>query len=219
MRKSPPTKGKGKTANWMREHIRHEDPKCLIWPFFRNPNGYGQIGFEGKMHYTHRLMCEMAHGAPPTPKHEAAHKCGNGHQGCVNPKHLAWKTKAENRRESNQHGKGARSPHGNRGKLTPAAVAEIMALKGTMRQIDIAARYNVSWQTISGIYCGRHHTGNSKITHWEPEENEKLRDALQNGMTFTQAAALIGKKKSAVVSHAYRLGLSSKSGHHACKNL
>lgn len=153
----PANKGKGAAIKWLRDHADHHDPKCLIWPFYRMPTGYGSFGYLGKSYYAHRYMCELAHGEPTTPKHEAAHRCGNGHQGCVNPKHLAWKTKEENRRESTQHGKGGRNPYGNKGALKPADVARIWALKGTMRQIDIAAQYGVSWQVISGIYCGRHY--------------------------------------------------------------
>jgi hypothetical protein len=150
-------KGQGETVKWLRDRVSHPDPKCLIWPFYRQPTGYGQLGLNGKNHYAHRLMCEMAHGQAPTPKHEAAHRCGNGHQGCVNPRHLAWKTKTENRRESNQHGKGTRSHYGNKGALKPEDVARIWELKGKLRQVDIAAQFGVSWQVISGIYCGRHY--------------------------------------------------------------
>jgi hypothetical protein len=150
-------KGKGEAIKWLRERVSHPDAKCLIWPFYRMPNGYGQLGLDGKMRYAHRVMCELVHGAPPTPKHEAAHRCGNGHQGCVNPKHLAWKTKNENRKESTQHGKGGRNHYGNKGALRPDDIAKIWELKDKMRQTEIAAQFGVSWQVISGIYCGRHY--------------------------------------------------------------
>lgn len=151
------TKGKGAAIAWVRDHANHTDPKCLIWPFYRMPTGYGQFCYNGDNYYPHRYICELAHGPAPTAKHEAAHRCGNGHLGCVNPKHLAWKTKDENRQESTQHGKGGRNRYGNKGALKPADVARIWDMKGTMRQIDIAAQFGVSWQVISGIYCGRHY--------------------------------------------------------------
>lgn len=152
----PATKGKGAAIKWIRDHAKHPAPKCLDWPFCKMPTGYGSFGYLGKRHYAHRFMCELAHGPAPTPKHEAAHRCGNGHLGCVNPKHLAWKTKAENRRESTQHGKGTRNPNGNnRGRLTPSQVAEIRALKGQERQVDIAARFGISWQSVSMIQRGK----------------------------------------------------------------
>ncbi|WP_028136144.1 HNH endonuclease [Bradyrhizobium japonicum] len=152
-----PNKGKGKQAQWLRDHANHADPKCLIWPFYRLPNGYGQLGYLGRMRYAHRMMCELAHGAPPPDKPEAAHKCGSGHQGCVNPKHLIWKSKAENRRDSTAHGRGGRNRFGNKGKLRPDDIRIILDLKGKMRQVDIAARFGVDWTTISSIYCGKTH--------------------------------------------------------------
>jgi hypothetical protein len=150
-------KGNGAAIKWLRDHASYSDPKCLPWPFYRMPTGYGNFGYLGKSLYAHRFMCELAHGPAPSPTHEAAHRCGNGHQGCVNPKHLAWKTKDENRRESTQHGRGGRNRYGNKGALRPADIARIWELKGTMRQTEIAAQFGVSWQVISGIYCGRHY--------------------------------------------------------------
>lgn len=43
-----------------------------------------------------RHMCKLKNGDPPTPDHEAAHSCGNGKHGCINPNHLRWATDAEN---------------------------------------------------------------------------------------------------------------------------
>ena len=41
-------------------------------------------------------MCFLANGDPPFEKADAAHSCGKGHEGCVHPKHLSWKTRLEN---------------------------------------------------------------------------------------------------------------------------
>lgn len=49
-------------------------------------------------------MCQKAHGDPPSPKHDAAHSCGRGHEGCVNPNHLSWKTKKQNQADRITHG-------------------------------------------------------------------------------------------------------------------
>lgn len=77
--------------------------KCLIWPYGKYPNGYGQIGVGGGTKVVSRLVCELAHGLPPTPKHEAAHSCANGHSGCVNPRHLRWATSKENKADVIAH--------------------------------------------------------------------------------------------------------------------
>lgn len=44
-----------------------------------------------------RLVCEIQHGLPPTPEHEAGHTCPFGeHPRCINPDHLQWMTREEN---------------------------------------------------------------------------------------------------------------------------
>jgi hypothetical protein len=72
----------------------------LIWPFARYNNGYGNVTFYDALgkHSTgaHRIMCKLVHGEPPTPKHEAAHSCGNGTGGCINPHHLRSDTRGGN---------------------------------------------------------------------------------------------------------------------------
>lgn len=209
-RPPPPSKGKGLTVKWLRDHVAHADPKCLEWPFSKMPTGYGCLGYLGKRHYAHRLMCELAHGPAPTPKHEAAHRCGNGHLSCVNPRHLTWRTKAENRQESTQHGRGARNPNGsNKGRLTPEQVAEIRSLNGKQRKVDVAARFGISWQSVSMIQRGKMYAGLNKVNHWTDEEDDKLRAALADGCSFRQAAARIGRPLQATTMRAYRLGLKS----------
>ena len=91
-----PHRGKGGNYQWIKDHVGHADDKCLIWPFSYRWNGYGQVGLNGKVRYPHRIMCELAHGEPPSRKHVAAHSCHNGRGGCVNPRHLSWKTASEN---------------------------------------------------------------------------------------------------------------------------
>jgi hypothetical protein len=84
------------TAQWIERHTSFEGDECLIYPFKRYVNGYGGTRVDGIETYAHRHMCRKKHGEPPTPEHEAAHKCGNGNLGCINPNHLRWATHAEN---------------------------------------------------------------------------------------------------------------------------
>src|SRR3990167_5821208 len=88
--------GKGKAAAWLRAHADYHGDDCLIWPFARKQDGRGQIGYEGETYGAHEFMCILVNGPAPSPIHETAHSCGNGHGGCVNPKHLSWKTPTEN---------------------------------------------------------------------------------------------------------------------------
>lgn len=153
---NPVTKGKGKAITWMRAHLDYQGEGCLPWPFSRDPHvGRGRVGFNGKMYWANRLMCILAHGEPPTPGHETAHSCGKGHEGCVHPQHLSWKTKSGNQLDRRKHGTHVTSRHGWRGKLTPREVIEIRSLKGYQTQVEIAKMFNISDTNVRAIHSGR----------------------------------------------------------------
>jgi hypothetical protein len=203
------TKGNGKAIQWIRDHQAYEhDEWCLMWPFYRL-RGYGSFGYLGKQYYAHRFMCTLVHGEPPTPKHQAAHSCGNGHLGCVNPKHLSWKTQSENQMDCRDHGTEVKTKDGNRGRLTMAMANEIRALKGIKTQWQIAEEYRISESSVSDIWLGRTWARPSKIVHWTPEDDAKLKKAISLKMSFRRAAELIGRPVKAVTARAYRLGLRS----------
>jgi DNA-binding transcriptional regulator YiaG len=139
-------KGQGKSVAWLRAHVGHTDDECLIWPFARNrQKGYGMFGHLGDHFYAHRYMCELVKGPAPSSQHQAAHSCGNGHLGCVNPKHLSWKTNGENQLERRSNSRRNReSKVGNRTRLTEADVAEIRRQRGVKTQAALADEFNVS---------------------------------------------------------------------------
>src|SRR5258708_1433259 len=86
------------STKWVRLHSQYpHDDFCLIWPFARKGGGYAQIGSDGIL--LHRLMCEYRNGPAPTSEHYATHSCGRGHEGCINPNHLRWRTPAQNQLE------------------------------------------------------------------------------------------------------------------------
>lgn len=91
------------TMRWIEDHLYYGRDYCLIWPFFQTRSGYAEIKRDGKNVYVHRFMCQLVHGDPPTPQHQAVHLCHRGRMGCVNPRHLAWKTPSENSRERKPH--------------------------------------------------------------------------------------------------------------------
>jgi len=150
-------RGRGKTIRWILANVSYNGDKCLIWPYSRLKNGYGNFGYLGEMHYAHRYMCELVNGPPPTPEHEAAHSCGRGHDGCAHPKHLSWKTKSGNLLDCRDHGTQVRNRYGNKGKLSREQVLEIKSLKGTKTQDEIAKSFGVSPPTIRDIFSGRSH--------------------------------------------------------------
>ena len=97
---------RGSAKQFILDNACYQGYDCLIWPYGRSSkHGYAVIR---KEHFgaglAHRAMCIVAHGNPPSPIHEAAHSCGKGHEGCVNPMHLSWKTPTENNRDKQRHG-------------------------------------------------------------------------------------------------------------------
>lgn len=155
---NPVTKGRGKGIEFLRSLIGHKGDDCIPWPMARNPNGRGYVGFNGgHPKLAHRVMCELAHGPAPEGKPEAAHTCGKGHEGCVNPNHLEWKSKAENQQDKRRHGtnKNGKDGPGTRWKLTPEKVSEIRAWGDKITQPMLALMYGTSWQNIGMILRGK----------------------------------------------------------------
>lgn len=151
------TRSKETAYDWLLRHVAYAGDDCLTWPFSRcAPHGRGQLGYNGKRSIAaHRLMCELAHGTKPTPKHQASHSCGNGHLGCVNPRHLSWATNSQNQLDRRRHGTAkAGNPNGRKGKLTAEQVARIKALKGVRTQLELAEMFGVKYGTIGSIHRG-----------------------------------------------------------------
>ena len=131
--------------------LQYAGEDCLVWPFARSSSGYGHLRRNGKHVGAHRLICELANGAPPTPKHHAAHTCGNGNLGCVNPRHLTWKTSKENNADMLVHGTRARGPRNPRAYLTEEQVMAIRSLRGVERGVDLARKFGTTPQNVCRI--------------------------------------------------------------------
>lgn len=146
-------RGEGAGIAFLRSHVDYAGNDCLIWPLCRNEDGYGKVGYLGRVYRAHRLMCELAHGQAPSAIHQATHSCGQGHTGCVNPKHLSWQTPSENQRDRRKHGtQDGRG--GERHKLTAEDVAAIRASAGTKTHFDLAVEYGCTRENISRIIRG-----------------------------------------------------------------
>lgn len=146
---------KGKSAAWLLDQIAFDGPECLIWPFSTDGDGYGQFALDGKFLKAHRWMCEQINGPPPTPKHYAAHECGNGMKGCVHPKHLRWKTSSENAIDRRKHGRpeGAK---GTRTRLMPSQIEAIRKAKGTISKRSLAKLLGISPGSIAYWWRSSH---------------------------------------------------------------
>lgn len=207
-------KGEITAFEWLVAHIDHPDKDaCLPWPFARERHGRGLLGHnEKKSRWAHRVMCMLAHGDPPSPKHQAGHDCGKGHEGCVNPHHIKWKTVSENaldRWKHNPHLHLITMENGTARMLTSTQADVIRSAKGIKTQVELSAEFEVSENVIQNIWAGRTYRDNSKISYWTAEQLETLRTSVADGLNFTQIGKLVGKASHSVSSKAYRLGISS----------
>jgi len=150
------TTTRGEPLRFIREiAVPYQGDDCLTWPFARITNGYGSVWYEGKVKYPHRIVCELAHGPAPSPRHEAAHSCGKGHEGCVNPRHLRWATPKENNADKVNHGTTLRGERSARAKLSAADVRQIRAQRGRETQQSLGNRFGVSPRTIEAIHLNK----------------------------------------------------------------
>jgi hypothetical protein len=124
-----------------------ETTACIKWPFSVQSNGYGQIRLGSRVRRVHLLMCETIHGVQPSPKHEAAHSCGE--KLCINPHHLRWSTHAENIADKLDHGTHILGERNKLAKLTEADARAILADK--RNNAEIAGGYGVHVSTIWAI--------------------------------------------------------------------
>ena len=131
-------KGSGAAHQWLLDHVNYEGDECLFWPFSR-ADGYGQFSHLGEIYRANRYMCELAHGKPPTPKHQAAHSCGQGDQGCINPNHLSWKTNGDNQLDRRSHGTKSSGP-----KVTPEMRARLVSLKKEKTEMELASMFGLA---------------------------------------------------------------------------
>jgi hypothetical protein len=203
----------GKTSDWLEAHrdYPHRD-WCLIWPFARESRvGRGVMGANGRSGWAHRFMCELVHGPAPADRPQAAHSCGNGHEGCVNPLHLSWASNSENQLQRYAHGRVNNNANGNKGRFTSEQIDSIRAQWGEFTQVKLAEIYGCSLGTIQYYLKYRDQRGHSgsKVNHWRPEEEMKLREGISRGLTFNELAPFVGRARSAVEMKAYRLGLKS----------
>lgn len=141
----------GEPLRWISDNATYAGDDCLVWPFEVGRYGYGTVKCDGQKRVASRVMCEVAHGLAPSAKHDAAHSCGNGHLGCMNPRHLSWKTRTANIADAIAHGTWMHGERVPTSKLTREDVIAIRAAAGKERQKDIAKRYGIHQAQVSRI--------------------------------------------------------------------
>lgn len=143
----------GTCIQWLEDNVSHNSAECLYWPFADGGHGYGAVQFHGRMTTASRAMCVLAHGEPPLAEMEAAHNCGRGHLGCVNPQHLRWATRAENMADKIRHGTNQIGSSNAYAKLCEADIVEIRASPHSSR--ILAIRFGVDAAHIRLIRRGK----------------------------------------------------------------
>lgn len=144
---------KGALKKWILDHVDYAGGDCLLWPFpsSSDGHGYGHLYVDGATVRAHRYMCELANGPAPSPNHYAAHSCGNGHLGCINPNHLRWATPTENSADMILHGTRLQGEKAPWSKLTESDVRFIRAQRGKLLQRELAKMFGVKRSTIGAI--------------------------------------------------------------------
>jgi hypothetical protein len=119
-------------------------------PKARFPN-YVSVGLtidgRSKNYNVHRIVALVFMGSPPTPKHQVAHRDGDGFNNSLD--NLRWATQVENERDKLAHGTRYRGEMSVGSKLTERDVLEIRKAIGP--QSKLAAKYGVAQTTISKI--------------------------------------------------------------------
>lgn len=135
---------------------------CWLWTGRRLPKGYGQIGFEGRPVYAHRVSWELHFGPIPLETPCVCHNCpGGDNPSCVNPAHLFLDTKAGNNEDRDRKGRHRygvlRGEQNGHAKLTELHILDIRRLNSEdgLSPSVIAGRFGVHSAYISAILAGR----------------------------------------------------------------
>lgn len=142
---------KEQVKRFYREVLAYDGDECLYWPYTRDAGGYARL----RCKLVSRLVCEHVHGPAPTPAHEAAHSCGNGHHACVTKGHLRWATRKENAEDTIAHGTSLRGERNRNARLTAGDVRRIRAMKDKATKTQIAGIYGVTRSNVGHILAGR----------------------------------------------------------------
>lgn len=140
---------------WLERHVSHEGDECLQWPFGRNRKGYAELKFRGVHMKAGRAICILVNGEPPEQGMHAAHSCGKGHEGCVNPKHLRWATPSQNEMDKVLH---KTSNRGQRSAMSRLSVVDVLGVRALLKSwpvAKVAKEFGVSRGAVFGISTGK----------------------------------------------------------------
>ena len=93
----------GGGTHWIKVFSAYQGDACLLYPFRTVNQPRGVVRYNFKPMEAHRAMCLHVNKLPPEGKNLALHRCGNGHLGCVTPKHLYWGDASDNAKDAWRH--------------------------------------------------------------------------------------------------------------------
>lgn len=142
----------GEARAFFEKALTSDTEECIVWPFALQPTGYARMKRHGKSMFVHRAICIEVHGPCPE-NHETAHSCGT--KACINPKHVSWKTHAENEVDKTKHGTNNAGERNGKAKLDWTKVQQIRQARGQKRQVDLASEFGVTVGVICQIQLGQ----------------------------------------------------------------
>ncbi len=143
-------------AELLLEYLKEDTENCMIWSHRTDVGGYGRMKWDGKDTCVSRLVCQLIHGDPPTPEYEAAHgPCHN--RACFNPKHLSWKTSAQNKEDKYRDNTALIGVKSLSAVLTEQDVMDIREKysSGKYSTRDLALEYGIFHTTIWKVTSGK----------------------------------------------------------------
>jgi hypothetical protein len=124
--------------------------ECWEWTGYRNPTGYGQMAWMGRLRLTHRIAMSLTDG-DWNNKLLVCHGCDN--PPCCNPAHLWRGTHRQNQHDKIAKGRAKYTPMrgemSHRAKLTAAQVFEIRESKEA--PAILAAKYGIAKSYVSAL--------------------------------------------------------------------
>lgn len=144
----------GEAMQWVMDNLDFSSDECLPWPYASGSRGDAVVLHGGRLRSASRVMCEIVHGIPdPSLSLECAHNCGNGHLGCMNPRHLRWDTRSGNHADKVIHGTHNRGERNVNAKVTEDQVLEIRSSKQALSVLS--KMYGISVAAVSSIRTGK----------------------------------------------------------------
>ena len=129
---------------------KSDEKSCWLWLGYKLSSGYGTFRLESPRRkiLAHRWMWQIFHGPIPEGLN-VCHHCDKPQ--CVNPSHLFLGTQTDNMQDAVRKQRMPKGEQHYSTRLTSEDIMKIRAAKGLTRQVDLAAQFHVTRESISAI--------------------------------------------------------------------